>query len=850
MTAVAFVRRQLGRVRRTLNQVINHRPRDFKKISAPFRGNVDGYGSGVLQGWVAPRRGSSDGGVRVGLFVAGGMVASSVANLHRSDVQAAGFGDGLSGFAFSVDEKMLETVTANGGTMHVRVLDKTDFEVGQYTFNIRDAGEYDADMPHIKLLRNLLYGDLSFLLELADKLPADAPLASSPKLEKHDALFKYMSFGAEDRPAKEKAAPLPAYIEYSKRRMRMERFLDTDGNPDDLDHCLNWYVNNYAKLRHGRRIPLSKDVIDYLNTPIVMGGQPHSLTRIMWWRLMHNRPLLAGMNLADHNWVNEVIFWWAFNEAREIYGEDCLVPRRYCDTLRAVHGTRNADRYPMSTFLDIFYSKNSEFKFLNPLHESDREALTLTLIVMAVKRPDFLRYIPSRSLLAAFESKDGAPSAFAKFVAALAGDDAPKEPLTYARLSALLRLEGYDLPSQSFLSVTPEGHRLEAAALPGLPDDDETVDVQMIGPFEKASGLGQATRLSQKAMEHTGLSVNAVDFGLDNPAPEGFSKVGVLSDYKRAKINLIHLNAESIPLAFAYEPDVFSDAYNIGYFFWEVNTPASCHYLGMEMLDEIWVSTEYGVSIYKPEAGKPVTNVGMCFEEVPDLNRESARDFVTRRFRFSGDEFVFLVTFDSYSFVQRKNPAGVLMAFQKAFSGVDNVRLIIKTQNRDDVSDPTQARIWKQVDAVVDRDNRIQVMNETLVYEDLLRLKKGSDCYISLHKSEGWGFGMIEAMNLKVPVVCTAYSGNLEFCNNDTAWMVDYKEAVLTDDDYIFVRRGQVWAEPDVDDAAAKMRAVYEDADARNTKVEAAWSYVQTHFAPKAVSVRYEERLREILATL
>src|SRR5690606_17608964 len=126
----------------------------------------------------------------------------------------------------------------------------------------------------------------------------------------------------------------------------------------------------------------------------------------------------------------------------------------------------------------------------------------------------------------------------------------------------------------------------------------------------------------------------------------------------------------------------------------------------------------------------------------------------------------------SFSFVQRKNPIGVLEAFRKAFPGDEPVRLIVKTQNRDNVFDPVQERIWNRVEAICARDPRIVVMNETLTYEALVKLKAGSDCYISLHRSEGWGFGMIEAMNLGVPVVCTAYSGNMDFCSDETAWLV------------------------------------------------------------------------------
>jgi glycosyltransferase involved in cell wall biosynthesis len=269
----------------------------------------------------------------------------------------------------------------------------------------------------------------------------------------------------------------------------------------------------------------------------------------------------------------------------------------------------------------------------------------------------------------------------------------------------------------------------------------------------------------------------------------------------------------------------------------------------MELLDEIWVSTEYGVSIYKADAkGKPVVNVGMCYEDVEAIDRADARRFVNRRMMFDDSHHVCLVAFDSFSFVQRKNPVSVLQAFQKAFEGVENARLIVKTQNRDSVFDPVQVQLWDRVEAIISADPRIVVLNETLSYRDLLRLKAGSDCYISLHKSEGWGFGMIEAMNLRVPVVCTAYSGNMDFCSDETVWLVDYDETLLRPGDYIFVRKGSVWAEPRVDSAARQLRAVYDDPARARARAEAAYAAIRRDFSVGAIARRYGDRLRQILA--
>jgi len=181
---------------------------------------------------------------------------------------------------------------------------------------------------------------------------------------------------------------------------------------------------------------------------------------------------------------------------------------------------------------------------------------------------------------------------------------------------------------------------------------------------------------------------------------------------------------------------------------------------------------------------------------------------------------------------------------------VPQARLVLKTQNRDSVFDTVQVNIWDQVDTIIATDPRIVVMNETLSYRDLLRLKAGSDVYISLHKSEGWGFGMIEAMNLGVPVVCTAYSGSMDFCTPETTWLVDYEEMLLRQEDYIFVRRGSKWAEPSVESAAKQLRAAYDDPAERAARAKAAQDHIRSSFSTEAIAERYGRRLREILKDL
>lgn len=802
---------------------------------------------GQVRGWVIDRR-SGRGRVPVALYIGSELVEIGYANGLRDDVHGSIGGERECGFHFPLSESHWARIAAAEGRISVRTHGAEVHEIGRLTLPV-DRSDPAITTDRLAACRVVLREERALLMRLCataqeGPLPPPPPFALHGKMFSTDPLIPEVPVSGQ-----------PAYLDYVRYRYRMDESYAVEPGLASSERFLYWYLTAYRS-QERRRVPLSRAVIDHLNEPLIMAGQTFTLSRIMWWRMAGRPDMMARVNLNDRDSYLNTLFWWAHQDCPHMNFEDCLVPDRYADLLRGVHPSRRLDAWPLSYFTERWYLDTPRIQFLDMGTAEGRKMLILAMLVVAVKRPHLLRHIPRDSIARLLApDPEGGPSELARFVAAIAEEeDEDAEvppPLTRARYAAILRMQGFDLDSYSFLTRDPDGNRFEAAGM-AVPDSDSPlVDVQLIGPLAKASGLGQATRLSAAILRETGLSVRSVDFDLDNPAPEGFSSDSLIEDYGRARINIIHLNAESTPLAFAYQPDVFSGAYNIGYFFWELDRPAYCHYLGMELLDEIWVSTDYGLQIYKPDAkGKPVINVGMCYEEIPDITRDDARAFVNRRFRLDDRHYVCLVAFDSFSFVQRKNPVAVLEAFQEAFRDVPEARLVVKTQNRDSVFDPVQVNLWDRVEAITAADPRIMVMNETLGYRDLLRLKAGSDCYVSLHKSEGWGFGMIEAMNLKVPVVCTAYSGNMDFCTPETAWLVGYDEARLVPGDYIFVRKGSTWAEPRVAEAARALRAAYDDPAARRAKAEAAYADIRARFSKEAIARRYGDRLRRILEEL
>ncbi len=313
--------------------------------------------------------------------------------------------------------------------------------------------------------------------------------------------------------------------------------------------------------------------------------------------------------------------------------------------------------------------------------------------------------------------------------------------------------------------------------------------IALIGPLHQTSGLGQATRLSYEILSASEtVKTDGLALRSRQPAPIGFATELKMLPFDRPReINLIHLNAESIPLAFAFEQrEILSDSYNIGYFFWELDKLPKCQQLGIELVDEIWVSSEYNREIYAQNTSKPGDQRGMAVEALPDAAPASLSQY-----GIPEGGTVFLTTFDSFSFIERKNPIATIEAFLAAFPDRrQNATLIIKTLEQDPCPRSASGRALEaersadqagSADHPVERDAALQRSPQP---QEGLRLLRSL-----WHRSEGWGFGMIEAMQLGCPVIATGYGGNMDFCTPETAYLVDYDLVGVRTEEYIFVER-------------------------------------------------------------
>ncbi len=346
----------------------------------------------------------------------------------------------------------------------------------------------------------------------------------------------------------------------------------------------------------------------------------------------------------------------------------------------------------------LHIAKNPELQCLNLHSSAGRLAALHYFLLLSCKHPqvaDFLPLLPTQALLA--RHSDGT-SPFEENLSFLLQDASVANSLAK---QARWRIEtSIAAPRPRSPQNAGRVAKREADARHEMKDG-----VTIIGPIEKTSGLGQATRLSYQILERSiATSLSAIPFNVENPALVGFSSRLDYRPYKHPnRINLFHLNADFIPIALSILPkSTFENSYNIGYFFWELNKIPNSHLLALEVLDEIWVSSQYVQEMYAAKTHKPVVNVGMAVEDLPTHLKPHPN-------LFKGGAFTFLTTFDSFSFVERKNPLAVVRAFKEAFDK-DNtdVALIIKTWNKSRVSNAFQASVWRVIDDLIQNDPRIR----------------------------------------------------------------------------------------------------------------------------------------------
>jgi glycosyltransferase involved in cell wall biosynthesis len=364
--------------------------------------------------------------------------------------------------------------------------------------------------------------------------------------------------------------------------------------------------------------------------------------------------------------------------------------------------------------------------------------------------------------------------------------------------------------------------------------------VNVFGYARSEHGVGQSLRSFVTALDAAGIASSVIDFNVGNLSrTEDRTLESRLVTEGAHGINVFHINADQMPVAELHLPAHVFERFNIGFWHWELPDMRDEHLAGFRRLSEVWAPSAFVQDAVSKKSPVPVVRMphAIRFSTSSDADR--------RRFNLPEDRFLFLMMYDFSSLQERKNPAGALKAFDLAFKR-DNAKatLVVKTQNANhhpqDLAELRQ-RLSGRTDVVW--------INETLSRQSVYDLYAVCDAFVSLHRSEGWGLGPIEAMYLGKPVVATNWSGNVDFMRPDNSLPVDYRLVKIERDVGPYLA-GHMWADPDVEHAAWLMRRVMDDHEFRARISGAAMRTVREDFSPEVIGRRIRARLDYVQSVL
>lgn len=359
--------------------------------------------------------------------------------------------------------------------------------------------------------------------------------------------------------------------------------------------------------------------------------------------------------------------------------------------------------------------------------------------------------------------------------------------------------------------------------------------INLFGNIRGDFGLGQSCRLVAWELEYSGVPFGVCEYHSSKTLHmDDHSCDRMLQKQPQYNINLFHINAAQFVSAYyRIGGHVWDGRYNIAFWLWELEEFPKEWTGCIKILHEIWTPSEFVSRAIRKKTDKPVITIPYQVKAPIDAAYDRAY------FHLPEDSFLFLMMYDSLSVMERKNPAAVLKAFQKAFAKENReVGLVIKLNGNQP----------KEMDAIkkfLDGYQNIYFMTDVLSKTEVNSLTACVDVYVSLHRAEGFGLVMAEAMLNGIPCIATNWSANTEFMDAQSACMVDYRLVPIPKDIGPF-RKGQFWAQPNVGQAAEYMKKLYLDKTYYQKKAEHARRHAKEQFDQERIAGLIRNRVRQI----
>jgi glycosyltransferase involved in cell wall biosynthesis len=362
--------------------------------------------------------------------------------------------------------------------------------------------------------------------------------------------------------------------------------------------------------------------------------------------------------------------------------------------------------------------------------------------------------------------------------------------------------------------------------------------VTVVGYLRAATGLGEAARSDARALAAAQVDFSLVDFCIDDMVVANDDSWNhKLTRRFSYQANLMHFNPDMM-LRFRqqFPEPLFRGRYNIGCWIWELPVIPDAWRECLADFDEIWTGSEFSRQAIAAVTTVPVLTMPSSVAPEPDpaLGRPA--------FGLPDGKFLFLVMYDVMSAQDRKNPQGAIAAFREAFGAGDaGVGLIIKINHA--ASDPAEVAQLRQL---VSGLSQAYVLDQPMSRREVISLISLCDAVVSLHRSEGFGLVLAEAMALGRPVIGTNWSGNIDFMRPGNSCLVDARLVPVRSRHPLYLYADQCWADPDVGQAASWMRRLREEPALAAEIGRQGRETMRQEFSPAVVGALMRRRLEAI----
>jgi glycosyltransferase involved in cell wall biosynthesis len=365
--------------------------------------------------------------------------------------------------------------------------------------------------------------------------------------------------------------------------------------------------------------------------------------------------------------------------------------------------------------------------------------------------------------------------------------------------------------------------------------------LSLVGHPYAPIGMGEHVRCSYRAMRSVAVKPRMTDiYKIQSPDSDEATEFASAASDTPSAINIFHINGDEVEQAMAHltynEPWT---GYKIIYPAWELARYPKKWAMQLDRFDEIWAPSQFIKESIEVVCTSPVFHMPLACEVV------LSSFFSKRYFGIPESDYTFLFFFDVRSYSRRKNPEAAVAAFRRLLKlrPFSRARLVLKING----ADTGQQIVNELNESLRDISDSVTIITRKMSDNEAKNLVRCCDCFLSLHRSEGFGRGMAEAMFLGKPVIATAYSGNMDFMSAETALLVPFELVPVGRNAYPHWEN-QVWANPSDDAASHHMVKLVDNPDFGRELGRRASLDIRVRSSYRNTGLRYLLRLEQIVA--